>query len=61
PVPRRVAALLRPRPPGRSWPPPNTRAGLAALVAAAGTAASALCALNAAVTLFLVLKAATPL
>ena len=61
PVPRRVAALLRPRPPARSWPPPNTRAGLAALVAAAGTAASALCALNAAVTLFLVLKAATPL
>lgn len=61
PVPRRVAALLGPVPPARHWPPALTPAGLAALVAAAGTAASALCALNAAVALFVVLKAATPL
>ncbi|MFJ9409196.1 M56 family metallopeptidase [Streptomyces sp. NPDC101393] len=61
PVPRRVAALLAPVPPARSWPPALTPAGLAALVAAAGTAASALSSLNAAVALFLVLKAATPL
>lgn len=61
PVPRRVAALLDPTPPVRSWPPALTRAGLAVLVAAAGTAASALSAMNAAVALFLVLQAATPL
>ncbi|MGX1977218.1 M56 family peptidase, partial [Streptomyces kronopolitis] len=61
PVPRRVAALLGPVPPARHWPPALTPAGLAALVAAAGTAASALSALNAAVALFVVLKAATPL
>ncbi|MFE0187199.1 M56 family metallopeptidase [Streptomyces sp. NPDC059008] len=61
PVPRRVAALLGPVPPTRHWPPALTPAGLAALMAAAGTAASALSALNAAVALFLVLKAATPL
>ncbi|MFI6765877.1 M56 family metallopeptidase [Streptomyces sp. NPDC050355] len=61
PVPRRVAALLGPVPPARHWPPALTPAGLAALIAAAGTAASALSALNAAVALFLVLKAATPL
>lgn len=61
PVPRRVAALLDPAPPVREWPPALTRAGLAALFAAAGTAASALSALNAAVALFVLLKAATPL
>ncbi|UNO41104.1 M56 family metallopeptidase [Streptomyces sp. MST-110588] len=61
PVPRRVAALLAPVPPARSWPPALTPAGFAALVAAAGTAASALSSLNAAVALFLVLKTATPL
>ncbi|MFE6686128.1 M56 family metallopeptidase [Streptomyces sp. NPDC057743] len=60
PVPRRVAALLGPVPSARTWPPALTPAGLAALVAAAGTAASALSSLNAAVALFLVLKAATP-
>ncbi|MER6047653.1 M56 family metallopeptidase [Streptomyces sp. BHT-5-2] len=60
PVPRRVAALLGPVPSARSWPPALTPAGLATLVAAAGTAASALSSLNAAVALFLVLKAATP-
>lgn len=61
PVPRRVAALLEPAPSTRSWPPLATAAGLAAWAAAAGTAASALVSANSAVTLFLVLKAATPL
>lgn len=61
PVPRRVAALLDPVPQAPHWPPLNTRTGLAALVATAGTAASALSSVNAAVALFLVLKAATPL
>ncbi|MFD3511923.1 M56 family metallopeptidase [Streptomyces sp. NPDC058657] len=59
PVPRRVAALLRPGPPANSWPPALTSAGIAAIVAAAGTAASTLSALNAAVALFFVLEAAT--
>lgn len=59
PVPRRVAALLGPVPPARSWPPALTPAGIAALVAAAGTAASTLSALNAAFALFVVLEAAT--
>ncbi|MEU6238248.1 M56 family metallopeptidase [Kitasatospora sp. NPDC047058] len=61
PVPRRVAALLGPVPAERNWPPAHTPAGLAAMVAAVGTAASALCAVNAAVALLLVLKAVTPL
>ncbi|MES4908464.1 MULTISPECIES: M56 family metallopeptidase [unclassified Streptomyces] len=61
PVPRRVAALLGPVPPARWWPPAATAAGLAAWIAAAGTAASALSSANAAVALFLVLQAATPL
>lgn len=61
PVPRRVAALLAPTPPVRHWPPVPTGAGLAVVFAAAGTAASALSALNAAVALFVLLKAATPL
>ncbi|MCT2588835.1 M56 family metallopeptidase [Streptomyces sp. N2-109] len=61
PVPRRVAALLAPEPPARSWPPTGTAAGLAAWVAAAGTAASALSALIAAAALTAILIAATPL
>ncbi|MBZ4019369.1 M56 family metallopeptidase [Streptomyces purpurogeneiscleroticus] len=61
PVPRRVAALLRSGPPVRGWPPALTPAGIATLVAAAGTLASALSSVNAAVALFLVLQAATPL
>ncbi|WP_228993546.1 M56 family metallopeptidase [Streptomyces sp. DH8] len=61
PVPRRVAALLGPVPPDRGWPPALTPAGAAAFVAAAGATVSALSALNAAVALFLVLEAATPL
>ncbi|MFE0633407.1 M56 family metallopeptidase [Streptomyces sp. NPDC058864] len=61
PVPRRVAALLAPAPAGRVWPPVSTAVGLAAWGAAAGTAASALSSANSAVTLFLILHAATPL
>ncbi|MFB7293156.1 M56 family metallopeptidase [Actinacidiphila glaucinigra] len=61
PVPRRVAALLAPAPAGRVWPPVFTAVGLAAWGAAAGTAASALSSANSAVTLFLILHAATPL
>ncbi|MCX5206535.1 M56 family metallopeptidase [Streptomyces sp. NBC_00237] len=59
PVPRRVAALLGPLPPANGWPPALTSVGLAALVAAAGTAASTLSALNATVGLYVVLEAAT--
>lgn len=61
PVPRRVAALLDPAPQARLWPPATTRVGLAALMAAVGTTASAASSLNATVALVIVLKAATPL
>ncbi|WP_228981182.1 M56 family metallopeptidase [Streptomyces sp. DH12] len=61
PVPRRVAALLAPAPAARIWPPASTTVGLAAWGAAAGTTVSALSSANSAVTLFFVLKAATPL
>lgn len=61
PVPRRVAALLGPAPSAVSWPPVFTAVGLAAWAAAAGTLGSALSSANATVTLFLVLKASTPL
>ncbi|ROQ26527.1 peptidase M48-like protein [Streptomyces sp. PanSC19] len=60
-VPRRVAALLGPAPTARAWPSLFTGAGLAAWAAAAGTTVSALSSANSAVTLFLILKAATPL
>ncbi|AVH95007.1 MULTISPECIES: M56 family metallopeptidase [Streptomyces] len=59
PVPRRVAALMRPAPMGRAWPPVCTAAGLAAWGAAFGTTVSALSSANSAVTLYLVLHAAT--
>ncbi|MEU3513117.1 M56 family metallopeptidase [Streptomyces longwoodensis] len=61
PVPRRVAALLAPAPVTRAWPSAFTAVGLAAWTAAAGTALSALSSANSAVTLALVLRAATPL
>ncbi|MER8042915.1 M56 family metallopeptidase [Streptomyces sp. NPDC094032] len=61
PVPRRVAALLGPAPAALAWPSLFTSAGLAAWAAAAGTTLSALSSANSAVTLFLILKAATPL
>ncbi|NEA19194.1 M56 family peptidase, partial [Streptomyces halstedii] len=57
----RVAALLGPAPAARVWPPAFTAVGLAAWGAAAGTTVSALSSANSAVTLFFVLKAATPL
>jgi Zn-dependent protease with chaperone function len=60
PVPRRVAALLKPAVLPEHWPPAHSPAGLAAMVAAAGTAASAFSALNAAAALVLVLRAASP-
>ncbi|MFJ4869787.1 M56 family metallopeptidase [Streptomyces sp. NPDC088757] len=59
PVPRRVAALMRPAPVGRAWPPVCTAAGLAAWGAAFGTTVSALSSANSAVTLYFVLHAAT--
>ncbi|WP_018549501.1 M56 family metallopeptidase [Streptomyces sp. LaPpAH-108] len=61
PVPRRVAALLHPAPTAHAWPSLFTAVGVAVWTAAAGTAVSALSSANSAVTLFLVLKAATPL
>ncbi|MFE7750959.1 M56 family metallopeptidase [Streptomyces sp. NPDC057428] len=61
PVPRRVEALLGPAPVSRRWPPVCTAVGMAAWAAAAGTTVSALSSANAALTLFFVLKAATPL
>ncbi|UYQ60680.1 M56 family metallopeptidase [Streptomyces peucetius] len=61
PVPRRVAALLEPAPAARVWPPLSTTVGLATWGAAAGATASALSSANSAVTLFFILRAATPL
>ncbi|MFH8470289.1 M56 family metallopeptidase [Streptomyces sp. NPDC017991] len=61
PVPRRVAALLGPAPVPRTWPSVFTSVGLAAWGAAAGTAVSALSSANSAVTMVLILYAATPL
>ncbi|MFI5888064.1 M56 family metallopeptidase [Streptomyces sp. NPDC051554] len=61
PLPRRVAALLAPPPPARTWPPLFTAVGLALWSAAAGAAMSAMFSANSAVTLLLLLHAATPL
>ncbi|MEE1740250.1 M56 family metallopeptidase [Streptomyces sp. BE147] len=61
PVPRRMAALLGPAPAARVWPSVFTTVGLAAWGAAAGTTVSALSSANAAITLYLVLHAATPM
>lgn len=61
PVPRRVAALLGPAPTARRWPSLFTSVGLAAWCAAAGTAVSAMSSANSAVTMVLILRAATPL
>ncbi|RSM96936.1 hypothetical protein DMH25_31030 [Streptomyces sp. WAC 01325] len=61
PVPRRVAALLAPAPVARRWPSLFTSVGLAAWCAAAGTAVSAMSSANSAVTMVLILHAATPL
>lgn len=61
PLPRRVAALLAPPPPARAWPPLFTAVSLALWSAAAGAALSATLSANSAVTLLLLLHAATPL
>ncbi|MER5467755.1 M56 family metallopeptidase [Streptomyces sp. NPDC002685] len=60
PVPRRVAALLAPAPAARSLPSVFTAVGLAAWGAAVGTLVSAMSSANSAVTMFLILHAATP-
>ncbi|MEU8618625.1 M56 family metallopeptidase [Streptomyces sp. NPDC048623] len=60
PVPRRVAALLGPAPARPAWPPLCTAVGMAVWSAAVGATLSALSSANSAVTLFLVLRAATP-
>jgi uncharacterized membrane protein YdjX (TVP38/TMEM64 family) len=56
-----VAALLGPAPAARRRPPVFTSVGLAAWGAAVGTAVSVMSSANSAVTMFLILKAATPL
>lgn len=61
PLPRRVAALLAPAPGARTWPSLFTTAGLALWTAATGTALSAMFSANSALTLVLLLRAATPL
>lgn len=61
PVPRRVAALLGPAPVARDWPSAFTAAGLAVWGAAAGALVSAMSSANSAITLVLILHAATPL
>lgn len=61
PVPRRVAALLGPAPVARSRPPVFTSVGLAAWGAAVGAALSATSSANSAVSMTLILYAATPL
>ncbi|MFG2964844.1 M56 family metallopeptidase [Streptomyces sp. NPDC048288] len=61
PVPRRVAALLGPAPVARDWPSAFTAAGFAVWGAAAGALVSAMSSANSAITLFLILHAATPL
>ncbi|MGC0373285.1 M56 family metallopeptidase [Streptomyces sp. SAI-229] len=61
PVPRRVAALLGPAPAVRSWPSLFTSVGVAAWGAAVGAAVSAMSSANSAVTMVLILHAATPL
>ncbi|MFJ8898623.1 M56 family metallopeptidase [Streptomyces sp. NPDC102359] len=61
PVPRRVAALLGPAPAVRTWPSLFTAVGVAAWGAATGAVVSAMSSANSAVTMVLILHAATPL
>lgn len=56
-----MTALLGPAPVVRRWPPVFTTVGLAVRGAAAGTAASAMSSANSAVTMLVILHAATPL
>ncbi|MEY7980913.1 M56 family peptidase, partial [Streptomyces pilosus] len=60
PAPRRVAALLGPAPAVRRWPSLFTVVGLAAWGATAGAVMSAMSSANSAVTMALILYAATP-
>ncbi|MFF2466397.1 M56 family metallopeptidase [Streptomyces mirabilis] len=61
PLPRRVAALLGPPPTVHAWPPAFTTVGLALWTATGGATLSALFSANSAITLALLLRAATPL
>ncbi|MFJ6569014.1 M56 family metallopeptidase [Streptomyces sp. NPDC091292] len=61
PVPRRVAALLGPAPAVRTWPPTFTAVGLAVWAAVGGAVLSAMSSANSAVSMILILHAATPL
>ncbi|MFE1290878.1 M56 family metallopeptidase [Streptomyces sp. NPDC058751] len=61
PLPRRIAALLGPAPAARVWPPAFTAVGLALWTAATGTLLSTMFSANSALTLLLLLHAATPL
>ncbi|GGJ16432.1 M56 family metallopeptidase [Streptomyces brasiliensis] len=61
PLPRRVAALLGPAPAARAWPPVFTTVGLALWTATAGALLSAMFSADSAVTLLLLLHAATRL
>ncbi|MFB7511173.1 M56 family metallopeptidase [Streptomyces broussonetiae] len=61
PLPRRVAALLAPAPSARTWPSVFTAVGLALWTAATGAALSAMFSATSALTLLLLLRAATPL
>ncbi|MFE7860152.1 M56 family metallopeptidase [Streptomyces sp. NPDC057403] len=61
PLPRRIAALLEPAPLTRAWPPIFTTVGLALWTAASGSLLSAMFSANSALTLLLLLHAATPL
>ncbi|GAA2964272.1 MULTISPECIES: M56 family metallopeptidase [Streptomyces] len=60
PLPRRVAALLGPEPAVRTWPPLFTAVGMALWTAATGALLSAMFSASSAVTLLLLLHAATP-
>lgn len=59
--PRSRGSLLAPAPAVRSWPSLFTTAGLAVWTAAAGALLSAMFSANSALTLLLLLYAATPL
>jgi len=56
-----VAALLGPALTARTWQPMVTTVGMAVWTASEGAVLSAMSPANSAVTMFLILKAATPL
>ncbi|WP_438306653.1 M56 family metallopeptidase (plasmid) [Streptomyces sp. HUAS TT11] len=61
PLPRRVAALLGPAPCAHAWPPAFTTVSLALWTATTGALLSAMFSANSALTLLVLLHAATPL